>query len=90
MAFLPTHKRKRRHFIFTTNGGIVINKHMDKNQILKQYFSEIGRKGGSVKGSKKARTREHYVAMVNARWAKQRERQALSESVKTSGESVKS
>jgi hypothetical protein len=54
------------------------------------YFSAMGKKGGSVKGSQKARTREHYVAMVNARWARQRERQANSESVKTSGESVKS
>jgi len=66
------------------------SKIMDKNQILKEYFSQIGRKGGSVKGSQKARTREHYVAMVNARWAKHRERQALGESVKTSCESVKS
>jgi len=55
---------------------------MDKNQILKEYFSQIGHKGGSVKGSQKARTREHYVAMVKTRWAKQRERQANSESVK--------
>jgi hypothetical protein len=62
---------------------------MDKNQILKEYFSQIGRKGGSVKGSQKARTREHYVAMVKTRWAKQLERQTLSESVKASGESVK-
>jgi hypothetical protein len=62
---------------------------MDEQQIIKAYLSRLGRKGGSVKGSQKARTREHYVAMVNARWAKQRERQALGESVKTSGESVK-
>jgi len=63
---------------------------MTEDEIIKAYLSRLGKKGGSVKGSQKARTREHYVAMVNARWARQRERQANSERVKTSGESVKS
>jgi hypothetical protein len=48
---------------------------MNKNQILKEYFSQIGRKGGSVKGPQKVRPKEHYQKAVGIRWAKYRERQ---------------
>jgi len=36
------------------------------------YFSAIGKKGGSVKGASKARTREQAQRAVNARWERYR------------------
>jgi hypothetical protein len=54
---------------------------MDKNQIIKEYFASIGRKGGSVSGPTKARklSREHYAKVGKVqreRWDKfRRERQ---------------
>jgi len=47
---------------------------MDKNQIIKEYMATIGRKGGSVKGPTKVKTRQHYQKMVAVRWANYRER----------------
>ena len=52
---------------------------MTKEQIIKEYLSTLGRKGGSVKGPQKARklSREHYenVSRIQReRWAKWRER----------------
>ena len=51
---------------------------MNKEQIIREYLSELGRKGGSVKGPQKARklSREHYenVSRIQReRWAKWRE-----------------
>ena len=51
---------------------------MTKEQIVKEYLSAIGRKGGSVKGPSKARklSREHYAKVSQRqreRWAKWRE-----------------
>jgi len=48
---------------------------MDKNQIIKEYMATIGRKGGSVKGPTKVKTRQHYQKMVAVRWANYRERE---------------
>ena len=56
---------------------------MTKEQIVKEYLSAIGRKGGSVKGPQKARklSREHYerVRLIQrerwAKWRKEREGQ---------------
>ena len=56
---------------------------MTKEQIVKEYLSTIGRKGGSVKGPQKARKlpREHYekVRQIQRerwdKWRKDRERQ---------------
>ena len=56
---------------------------MTKDQIVKEYLSTIGRKGGSVKGPQKARklSREHYekVRQIQRerwdKWRKERERQ---------------
>jgi len=50
---------------------------MDKNQIIKEYFASIGRKGGSVTGITKARkmSREHYQMVAQRqreRWQKWR------------------
>jgi len=50
---------------------------MTKEQILKEYFSAMGRKGGSVTGPTKARklSREHYQIVAQAqrdRWDKWR------------------
>jgi hypothetical protein len=51
---------------------------MTKEQIIKEYLSTLGRKGGSVKGPQKARklSREHYAKVSQVqreRWAKWRE-----------------
>lgn len=45
---------------------------MTKEQIIKEYMSQMGRKGGSVTGPTKARklSREHYQTVAQA----QRER----------------
>ena len=48
---------------------------MDKEQIIREYFATIGRKGGSVKGPTKVKTRQHYQKMVAVRWANYRERE---------------
>jgi len=50
---------------------------MTKEQIIKEYMSQMGRKGGSVTGSTKARklSREHYQTVAQAqreRWEKWR------------------
>ena len=50
---------------------------MDKEQIIREYFASIGRKGGSVTGITKARkmSREHYQMVAQAqreRWQKWR------------------
>jgi len=50
---------------------------MTKEQILKEYFSAMGRKGGSVRGPQKSRNmgREHYEIVAQAqreRWDKWR------------------
>jgi hypothetical protein len=50
---------------------------MTKEEILKDYFSQLGRKGGSVKGPTKARvlSKEHYQTVAQAqreRWDKWR------------------
>ena len=39
---------------------------------VREWLAVQGRKGGSVKGPSKARTREQAQAAVNARWAKVR------------------
>jgi hypothetical protein len=39
---------------------------------VRAYFSAMGKKGGSVKGISKARTREQAQRAVNARWEKHR------------------
>jgi len=39
---------------------------------VRAYFSAMGKKGGSVKGVSKARTREQAQRAVNARWEKYR------------------
>jgi hypothetical protein len=39
---------------------------------VRAYFSAMGKKGGSVKGVSKARTREQAQRAVNARWKKYR------------------
>jgi hypothetical protein len=51
---------------------------MTKEQIIKEYLSNLGRMGGSVKGPQKARklSREHYAKVGQVqreRWAKWRE-----------------
>jgi hypothetical protein len=51
---------------------------MNKEQIIKEYLSAQGRRGGSVKGPQKARklSREHYAKVSQVqreRWAKWRE-----------------
>ena len=48
---------------------------MDKEQIIREYMATIGRKGGSVKGPTKVKTRQHYQKMVAVRWANYRERE---------------
>jgi hypothetical protein len=56
---------------------------MTKEQIVKEYLSTIGRKGGSAKGPQKARklSREHYQMVAQRqrerweKWRKERERQ---------------
>ena len=56
---------------------------MTKEQIVKEYLSAIGSKGGSVKGPSKARklSREHYAKVSQRQrerwdsWRKERERQ---------------
>ena len=50
---------------------------MTKEQIIKEYMSQMGRKGGSVTGPTKARnlSREHYQTVAQAqreRWDKWR------------------
>ena len=35
---------------------------------VRAYFSAMGKKGGSVRGASKARTREQAQRAVNARW----------------------
>jgi hypothetical protein len=39
---------------------------------VRAYFSAMGRKGGSVRGPSKARTREQAQRAVNARWERYR------------------
>jgi hypothetical protein len=39
---------------------------------VRAYFSAMGKKGGSVKGVSKARTREQAQRAVNARWERYR------------------
>jgi hypothetical protein len=39
---------------------------------VRAYFSAMGRKGGSVKGVSKARTREQAQRAVKARWERYR------------------
>ena len=39
---------------------------------VRAYFSAMGKKGGSVKGPAKARTREQAQRAVNVRWEKYR------------------
>ena len=39
---------------------------------VRAYFSAMGKKGGSVKGPAKARTREQAQRAVNARWERYR------------------
>jgi len=39
---------------------------------VRAYFSAMGKKGGSVRGASKARTREQAQRAVNARWEKYR------------------
>ena len=39
---------------------------------VRAYFSAMGKKGGSVKGTSKARTREQAQRAVNARWERHR------------------
>jgi general stress protein YciG len=51
---------------------------MTKEEAVKEYFANIGRKGGSVSGPQKARNmgREHYEKVSRAqklRWVKWRE-----------------
>ena len=51
---------------------------MNKEQVIREYLSTLGRKGGSVKGPQKARklSREHYAKVSQVqreRWAKWRE-----------------
>ena len=43
---------------------------------VRAYFSALGKKGGSVKGSSKARTREQAQRAVNARWERHRAERA--------------
>ena len=50
---------------------------MDEKEIIREYFSRLGKKGGSVKGHTKARalSREHYKTVAQAqreRWDKWR------------------
>ena len=50
---------------------------MTKEQIIKEYMSQMGRKGGSVTGPTKARklSREHYQTVAQAQrehWEKWR------------------
>lgn len=44
--------------------------------LIKQVMAAMGRKGGSAKGKRKARTSEQARAAVNARWAKVKQAQA--------------
>ena len=39
---------------------------------VRAYFSAMGKRGGSVKGASKARTREQAQRAVNARWERYR------------------
>lgn len=39
---------------------------------VRAYFSAMGKKGGSVKGASKARTREQAQRAVNTRWERHR------------------
>ena len=39
---------------------------------VRAYFSAMGKRGGSVKGASKARTREQAQRAVNARWERHR------------------
>lgn len=39
---------------------------------VRAYFSAMGKKGGSVRGASKARTREQAQRAVNARWERYR------------------
>jgi len=43
---------------------------------VRAYFSAMGKKGGSVKGVSKARTREQAQRAVNARWERYRAERA--------------
>ena len=45
---------------------------MTEDEIIKAYLSRLGKKGGSVKGTSKARTREQAQRAVNARWERHR------------------
>ena len=45
---------------------------MELTEEVRAYFSAMGRKGGSVKGASKARTREQAQRAVNARWERYR------------------
>ncbi len=61
---------------------------MTEDQIIKEYFASIGRKGGSVSGPTKARklSREHYAKVGKVqreRWDKfRRERQTEAQASK--------
>ena len=61
---------------------------MTEDEIIKAYLSRLGKKGGSVRGSCKARklSREHYQTVAQAqreRWDKfRRERQTEAQSPK--------
>jgi len=61
---------------------------MNEDEIIKAYLSRLGKKGGSVKGSCKARklSREHYQTVAQAqreRWQKfRRERQTEAQASK--------
>ena len=45
---------------------------MELTEQVRAYFSAMGKKGGSVRGTSKARTREQAQRAVNARWEKYR------------------
>lgn len=48
--------------------------------LIKQVMAAMGRKGGSAKGKRKARTSEQARAAVNARWAKVKQAQTENKS----------
>ena len=53
---------------------------MELTEQVRAYFSAMGKKGGSVKGASKARTREQAQRAVNARWERHRMARAGEES----------
>lgn len=40
---------------------------MKPTKAVSDYMSEIGKKGGAIKGPQKRRSKAHYAAMVKAR-----------------------